>query len=106
MGVFYHYGQMLRRFWVWLFCLTDKEKDSIANLVLAKIDERQYKVEQLSPDKAKLIEYSNHPSLPGSLLVRYERDNGTSTHCVPIPAGKGAHEVLDYLRNHEVANKS
>lgn len=96
---------MFRRFWVWLFCLTEKEKDSIANLVLAKLDARQYKVEQIGPDKAKLIEYSNHPALPGNLLVKYARDGGSSTHCVELPPNLGAHEVLEFLKTHPAANK-
>ena len=99
---------MFKWFWNWLkshLALTDQEKEDLAALIIAKLDARQYKVDQISPDKAKLIEYSNHPSIPGSLLVKYEREGGSSTHCVETPAGLGAHEVLEFLKTHEAANK-
>lgn len=69
-----------------------------------KIKFSSKEVKNITPNKAKLIEYCLHPVFPNHVLVKYERPNGFSTHTVEFPQGKTGVALEEWLKTCKAAD--
>lgn len=77
--------------------------DPIVKEVIASLP-NMYAATQLSPALAPLLEYTPHPIVPGSYLVRYQKDGGHSQHTVEVPEHLSHLQVADFLITHPAAH--